>query len=110
MERVPYKGAMRYSRAFIPTVKEVPKEAITRLADVLGFRYTYDFKSGEYYHPAMLAFVSPQGLITRYSLAVAFEPDDMKKALVEAGEGTVGTAVDQFILWCFNYDPNSNGK
>ena len=81
---------------------------ITNLADSLGFRYTYDRKSGEYYHPAMLAFVSPQGVITRYSLAVAFEPEDMKKALVEAGEGTVGTPVDQFILWCFSYDPTSN--
>ncbi len=81
---------------------------ITRLADVLGFRYTYDSKTGEYYHPAMLAFVSPQGVITRYSLAVAFEPEDLKKALVEAGDGTVGTPVDQLILWCFSYDPTSN--
>jgi protein SCO1/2 len=81
---------------------------ITRLADVLGFRYTYDRKSGEYYHPAMLAFISPDGVITRYSLAVSFEPADLNKALVEAGEGTVGTAVDQLILWCFSYDPTSN--
>lgn len=81
---------------------------ITRLADVLGFRYTYDRKSGEYYHPAMLAFISPDGVITRYSLAVAFEPADLSKAIIEAGDGTVGTAVDQLILWCFSYDPNSN--
>ena len=81
---------------------------ITRLADILGFRYRYDRTTGEYYHPAMLAFVSPEGVITRYSLAVSFEPSDLKKALVEAGEGTVGSAVDQVILWCFSYDPTSN--
>lgn len=81
---------------------------VKRLADVLGFRYRYDRASGEYYHPAMLAFVSPDGVITRYSLAVSFEPGDLKKALVEAGDGTVGTAVDQVILWCFSYDPTSN--
>lgn len=81
---------------------------ITRLADTLGFQYTYNRASGEYYHPAMLAFVSPEGVITRYSLAVDFPPDQMKKALVEAGDGTVGTRVDQFILWCFSYDENSN--
>jgi len=81
---------------------------ITRLADNLGFRYTYDSKSGEYYHPAMLAFVSPTGVITRYSLTVDFPPDDMRKALVEAGEGSVGTPVDQVLLWCFSYDPDSN--
>lgn len=81
---------------------------ITRLADNLGFRYTYDTKSGEYYHPAMLAFVSPTGVISRYSLTVDFPPDDMRKALIEAGEGAVGTPVDQVLLWCFSYDPDSN--
>jgi protein SCO1/2 len=81
---------------------------ISRLADILGFRYTHDEKSGEYYHPAMLAFVSPKGVITRYSLDVAFEPEDLRKALVESGEGTVGSPVDQLVLWCFSFDPNSN--
>lgn len=81
---------------------------ISRLTDVLGFRYTYDEKSGEYYHPAMLAFLSPQGIITRYSLEVGFEPKDLRKALIEAGEGTVGTPVDQLVLWCFSFDPSRN--
>ncbi len=81
---------------------------ITRLADSLGFRYRYDRQSGEYYHPAMLAFVSPEGVITRYSLGVDFPPEQMKKALVEAGDGTVGTTVDQFILWCSNFDESTN--
>lgn len=81
---------------------------ITRLADNLGFRYTYDSKTGEYYHPAMLAFVSPKGVISRYSLSVEFPPVDLRKALVEAGEGTVGSPVDQVLLWCFSYDPSSN--
>lgn len=81
---------------------------ITKLADTLGFQYTYDSKSGEYYHPAMLAFVSPKGVITRYSLALSFEPEDMRKALIESGDGTVGTKVDQLIMWCFSYDPDSN--
>lgn len=82
--------------------------SITSLADSLGFRYTYDEKTGEYYHPAMLAFVSPEGVITRYSMEVAFEPEDLRKALVESGEGTIGSPVDQLILWCFSFDPSSN--
>jgi len=81
---------------------------ITKLTDVLGFRYTYDRVSGEYYHPAMVAYVSPEGVITRYSLDVGFEPLDMKIAIIEAGDGTVGTVIDQFILWCSNFDPDSN--
>jgi protein SCO1/2 len=81
---------------------------ITKLADVLGFRYRYDASIKQYNHPAMLAFVSPKGMITRYSLSIDFPPEQLKLALVEAGEGTVGNAVDQFILWCYSYDPDSD--
>lgn len=81
---------------------------ITKLADTLGFRYRYDRATGEYYHAAMLAFISPQGVITRYSLAVDFPVNDLRKALVEAGDGQVGTVFDQFILYCFQFDPDSN--
>ena len=84
------------------------ESAIDRLTDALGFRYRYDVNSGEYYHPAMLAFVSPDGLISRYSLEVYFPPDQLKLALVEAGQGKVGKAVDQLLLWCYTYDPDRN--
>lgn len=78
--------------------------AIARLADAVGFRYTYDKKSGEYYHPAMLAFVSPTGVISQYSLDVAFPPEQLKLALLDAGNGSIGSPVDQFIMWCFSFD------
>ncbi|MEM9825786.1 MAG: SCO family protein [Planctomycetota bacterium] len=81
---------------------------INELADRLGFRYTYDRASGEYYHATMLAFVSPQGKITRYSLAVDFPVNDLRKALVEAGDGKLGSIWDQAVLWCFRYDPDAN--
>lgn len=80
------------------------ESSIKRLADAVGFRYTYDAQTGEYYHPAMLAFVSPDGVISRYSLDVAFPPEQTKLALIDASNGTIGTAVDQFIMWCFSYD------
>jgi protein SCO1/2 len=79
--------------------------AIRRLADAVGFRYTFDAKSGEYYHPAMLAFISPGGVISRYSLDVSFPAEQTKLALLDAGDGTIGSPVDQFIMWCFSYDP-----
>lgn len=77
---------------------------IKQLADAVGFRYRYDRQTGEYYHPAMLAFISPEGVISRYSLDVAFPPDQLKLALLEAAEGKIGSPVDQLLLWCFSYD------
>ncbi|PHQ33387.1 SCO family protein [Rhodopirellula bahusiensis] len=84
------------------------KANVERLAKEVGFSYKYNSRTKEYAHPAMLAFVSPDGVITRYSLGVAFPPDQMKLALVEAGQGNVGDIVDQFVLWCYSYDPNEN--
>lgn len=84
------------------------KKEIDRVCEALGFRYRYDTVSKEYYHPAMLAFLSPQGVITRYSLEVAFPPDQLRLAIVEASSGTVGTLVDQFVMLCFTYDPDRN--
>ncbi|MDB4678782.1 SCO family protein [Rhodopirellula sp.] len=83
-------------------------DTISLLSETLGFSYSYNEKTGEYYHPAMLAFLSPKGVITRYSLDVGFEVQDLRKALVEAGQGTVGSPVDQILLWCFSFDPSSN--
>ncbi len=81
---------------------------ITELARTFGFQYNYDPDTKEFYHPAMLAFVSPDGVITRYSLGVDFPTEQLRLSLLEAGKGTVGTAVDQVLLWCYSYDPEKN--
>ncbi len=80
------------------------ESAIKRLADTLGFRYTYDKVTKQYFHPAMLAFVSPEGVISRYSLELTFPPEQIKLALLDASNGTIGSPVDQFVMWCFSYD------
>ncbi|OYP31595.1 electron transporter [Rhodopirellula sp. MGV] len=90
------------------TFTTAKQPVIDKLADTVGFRYRYDEAIQQYNHPAMLAFISPKGVITRYSLSLDFPADQLKLALVEAGEGTVGNAVDQFIMWCYSYDPDSN--
>lgn len=84
------------------------ESAIKRLADAVGFRYTYDPQTREYYHPAMLAFLSPDGVISRYSLDVAFPPEQTRLALLDASNGTIGTPVDLFIMWCFSFDSDRN--
>lgn len=84
------------------------QNGIDKVTDALGFRYRYDELTKEYYHPAMLAFVSPGGVITRYSLDVAFPANQMNMAIIEASEGRVGSIVDQFLMLCFRYDAERN--
>jgi len=85
------------------------QDAITSLADTVGFRYSYDEKSGQFAHPAVIAFISPEGKVARYVYGVRYTAMDLKFALMEAAAGRVGSPAERLILSCFRYD-ESVGK
>ncbi len=79
-------------------------EDIHALAGALGFQYSYDEPSKQYAHAAAIFVLSPDGKISRYLYGIDFPTRDVKMALVEAGKGKVGTALDRVLLTCFKYD------
>ena len=81
---------------------------IQRITKSVGFNYTYDAKHDRYNHAATAIFISPKGRITRYLYEVGFKPETLKMALVEAGEGKIGSYLDAFVLRCYHYDANEN--
>lgn len=83
-------------------------KTIAAITDAVGFRYTYDSKHDQYNHPAAAIFIAPTGRITRYLYELGFNGDTFKMALVEAGEGRIGSSMDQIALWCVHYDPMEN--
>lgn len=80
---------------------------IDALTDALGFRYVYDERIDQYVHPAVSVVLGPNGLVSRYVYGIEPRPLDLRLALLEAGEGKVGTAFERFILSCYRYDPVS---
>lgn len=80
---------------------------IKALADAIGFGYRYDPDRMEYAHGAAIFFASPQGKLTRYLYGIQHPPKQLHLALVEAGEGTIGSAVDRFLMRCYMYNPDS---
>lgn len=82
--------------------------SIQALADSIGFRFRWVEASAEYAHPAALIFLGPDGTISRYIHGMGYEPGDVRKALVEASEGRIGTTVDQILLYCYRYDADAN--
>lgn len=80
---------------------------IRRLADAVGFGYAYDESSGEYAHAASAMFLTPSGRIARYLYGIEYPSKQLRLALTEASEGTVGSPLDQLILYCFYYDPDA---
>lgn len=81
---------------------------IQRITKSVGFNYTYDAKHNRYNHAAAAIFVSPKGRITRYLYEVGFTPETLKMALVESGEGKIGSFLDSFVLSCYHYDAKEN--
>jgi protein SCO1/2 len=79
--------------------------AIDTLADAVGFRYAYDESIDQYAHPAAVTVLTPKGHVSKYLYGVEFAPMDFRFAVVSAGEGKIGTLIDQALLYCFHYDP-----
>jgi protein SCO1/2 len=80
---------------------------IRKLTDAVGFGYRYDNERQQYAHPAGIFLVTPDGRMARYLYGVVFDPRTLKLALTEAGEGKVGNAGDQILLYCYHYDANA---
>jgi protein SCO1/2 len=81
------------------------EDSIATLADAVGFRYTYDPKIDEYVHPSGIMVATPEGRISKYLYGIQYPALDMRLALVEASQNQIGSAVDQFLLTCYHYDP-----
>lgn len=85
------------------------KDTIDRVTSAIGYHYVYDPASDLYAHPAAVVLLTPKGKVSRYLLGLDYTPRDMRLALVETGNGTIGTIVDAILLRCFCYDP-TKGK
>ncbi len=83
------------------------EDSIRQLADAIGFRYTYDAEIDEYLHASGIVVLTPQGKISRYFYGIDYPSRDLRLGLVEAAANKVGTAVDQVLLLCYQYDPAS---
>lgn len=81
--------------------------SIAKLADVVGFRYVYDPKSGQYAHASGIMIATPEGKLARYMYGIEFQPKELKLSLMEAAEGKIGSAVDRVVYLCYEYDPTS---
>jgi len=81
------------------------EDQIAKLADSVGFRYTYDPKTEQYAHASAIMVLTPQGHVARYYYGIEYAPRDLRLGLIEASANKIGSPVDQVLLYCFHYDP-----
>ncbi|RME93671.1 MAG: SCO family protein [Candidatus Hydrogenedentota bacterium] len=76
-----------------------------KFLNAVGFYYKRDNKN-EFAHTAGLIFASDKGKLTRYLYGIQYKPRDFRFALLESGEGKIGSVVDKIVLYCFHYEPS----
>lgn len=83
------------------------KKNIKKLTEAVGFNYN-KLENGQYAHGAAIMFLSPEGTITRYLYGLKFDEFNMRNALYEAADGEIGSTAEQVLLYCYQYDADSN--
>jgi protein SCO1/2 len=81
--------------------------SIQRATSAAGFSYQWDERTGQFAHVSGVLVATPDGRLSRYFYGVEFSPKELRLALVESGQGRIGSAIDELLLYCFHYDPES---
>ncbi|MDX1382243.1 MAG: SCO family protein [Thermoanaerobaculia bacterium] len=79
--------------------------AVAQLTREIGFRYAWDEDMQQFLHGGGLVVLTPDGTISSYLFGLEYSPRDLRLGVVEASAGTIGSVVDQVLLYCFRYDP-----
>ena len=83
------------------------QDSIRRATQAAGFDYLYNPDSAQYAHASGVIVLTPQGKFFRNFYGIEYAPRDLRLALVEAASNKIGTRVDQLLLYCFHYDPQT---
>lgn len=83
------------------------KDQIQRLTDAVGFHYAYDPRTGQYVHTAGIVVITPEGKVAQYFYGVTFDPQFLRLALVQSSKDKIGSVVDQVLLYCCTYNPDT---
>jgi protein SCO1/2 len=86
-----------------------PATATAALARALGFAYQPQEGPSRYAHAAGFAIATPDGRLSRYFFGLQFDPPALRQALVDAGDGRIGSLAERLLLLCAHFDPR-NGR
>lgn len=83
-------------------------ENTDQITKEMGFSYKWDEKTQQFAHSAAFYVLTPEGKISQIIPGIGFEEQTVRLALIQAAGGTIGTVVDQLLLFCFQFDPTKN--
>jgi protein SCO1/2 len=80
-------------------------DAVQALMTAIGYRYARDPENQAFAHPTGLVALTADGRIARALSSLALDSTDLRLALIEAGEGRIGSMLGRVALLCYGFDP-----
>lgn len=78
-----------------------------RLAESVGWNYRWNEHTSMYDHPPQVVLLAPDGTVTRYLNALGLDGTTLRRGLIEASEGEVGSFFERVLQSCLTYDPDT---
>lgn len=84
------------------------ESSIKTLAADVGFKYRWNPATKQWIHSSAAYVLTPGGTLSRYLMGIEFDARNLKLSMLDAAKGKIGNFVDQFALFCFQFDPDRN--
>ncbi|SFE02092.1 thioredoxin domain-containing protein [Roseivivax sediminis] len=78
---------------------------LSDLTQALGYTYRFDAENDRFAHPSARYVLTADGQVSRVLPAFRAAPEDLRRALIEAGEGRIGGIAERIALACYGFDP-----
>jgi protein SCO1/2 len=82
-------------------------KAIRAVTDALGYRYAWSSQLNQYAHVSGTAVLTADGMLSSWLYGLAPTPAQVDSALAQATAGKSGGIMQQILLLCFHYDPQT---
>ncbi|MCH2206582.1 MAG: hypothetical protein MK132_12010 [Lentisphaerales bacterium] len=83
------------------------QESISKITKALDFKFVAISDTSDYSHPTVTYYITPKGKISRFITGFGFNPQDIRLSLLDAGQGKIGSILDNALLRCYRFDPKN---
>jgi protein SCO1 len=101
-------AAQRPDAAWQPVALTGSTSAIHAVTDALGYRYAWSDQLRQYAHLSATAVLTPDGHMSSWLYGLSPTPAQLDAALGQAKAGHSGGVMQQLLLLCFHYDPQTD--
>lgn len=100
-------AAQRSGAAWQPVALTGEAGAIHAVTHALGYRYAWSDQLRQYAHLSGTAVLTPDGKLSSWLYGLSPTPAQFEAAIAQAQAGRSGGVMQQILLLCFHYDPQT---